>query len=800
VSRTSSRRADHREPPNAVVDADGSAAMPERDLAHAAPDTALSFQTTLLDALGQAVIVSDPTGRIVFWNIAAERLYGYTAAEMAGEPVATVLPKESVDQARAIRSAVLRGETWSGDLELTRRDGTSFPALVTATPVLAVDGAVTACIHLAADLTARKQAEHTAKALSAIVTTTADAIFTKSIDGTILSWNRGAENLYGYASSDIIGQHVSLLELDPAGPEVQAILTAVAGGETVRSLDTVRRRRDGSSVAVSLTVSPLYDDTGLVWAASVIGRDITDRRRLEEAMTRHATLDALTGLPNRLLLTDRLAHALTARRTGTRVLAVLFVDVDRFRLVNAAHGYALGDAVLAALADRLRGETAGGDTLARFGGDEFVVVSPATDRQQIEMLAERICAAIAVPFDMGGTTIHLTASVGVAVAHPASSPDELIRHAQAAMYQAKAGGPSHWQLLDAASARRSSARDRLRDDLREALSRDDLEVHYQPVVELATGGLVGVEALARWAHPARGWVPPHLFIPLAEESDLVSALDRWVLRRACLEAAMLRQAGLLPLTALVAVNVSARNLADAGLLDQVRHSADDAGLPLTCLELEVTETGLLTDARAAGRVLSSLRELGVGVALDDFGTGYSPFTYLRQLPVSKLKIDRSFVQHIAQGGDDLAIAAAVIDLGRAVGIRTVAEGVETREQLELLESLGCLAGQGYLWSQALPSGQLAMLLGKGQGFDVAPRGTTDRRPVRRPAKRVTNEHGRHRIFRLHQDGASLATIAAALTSEGYRSPAGQRWHSSSVARVLADAAADARQKAADPAG
>jgi diguanylate cyclase (GGDEF)-like protein/PAS domain S-box-containing protein len=633
-----------------------------------------------------------------------------------------------------------------------------------------------------------------AQAFFAMTSSTPDAVFTKSLDGTILTWNRGAERLYGYLAADVVGQHISLLDPDPSGAEVASLLRLVAGGDSVSGYETTRRRRDGTKVAVSLTVSPLRDGRGAIIAASVIGRDISDRLALERQLAVQSTYDDITGLPNRALLDDRLAQAMARSVRRGRPVAVVFVNVDRFRAINATHGYVVGDLVLGEVATRLHATVGMGDTLARFGGDEFVVISEETRSEDVEPLVSGIARALARPMNISGLELSVTTSIGIAVSPPLiSDPDAVLRYAQVAMYDAKAIGRNQWRLFDASSERRWNERSDLGRDLGSALADQLLQVHYQPIVELATGRLLGIEALLRWEHATRGWVSPALFVPLAEDTGLIAALDEWVLRHACRDAAGLRRAGILPESAYLAVNVSARNVDDPELATRVRDIAESAGLPLTALQLEVTETGVLADARSAGRVLGALREAGVGIALDDFGTGYSSLTYLRQLPISTLKVDREFVQNIAVRPDDLAIATAVVDLGRAVGVRTVAEGIETAEQLAILQRMGCLGGQGFLWSPALPLDDLSALLRAPEGFLSASPALPDRRRRAR-ALAVTNEHGLHRIVQLHTAGASLATVAAALNAEQFLSPAGHRWHPSSVARVIADIALRQQRK------
>ncbi|MDX6198686.1 MAG: hypothetical protein QOJ79_1837 [Actinomycetota bacterium] len=646
--------------------------------------------------------------------------------------------------------------------------------------------------HLVVDVDSEMR--EAAQAFFAMMSSTPDAVFTKSLEGTILTWNRGAERLYGYVADDVVGQHVGLLDPDPSGADVASLLRLVAGGDSVSGYETTRRRRDGTNVAVSLTVSPLFDARGGIVAAAVIGRDVSDRLALERQLAVQSTHDDITGLPNRALLADRLAQAMARSVRRSRPVAVVFVNVDRLRDVNSAHGYVVGDLVLSEVAARLQATIGKGDTLARFGADEFVVISEETGTADAKPLARGIVDALAPPMHVSGLELSITASVGIAVSPPLlSDPETTLRYAQTAMYAAKAVGRGQWRLFDASSERLWNERSDMNRDLSSALAENLLQVHYQPIVDLATGHLLGIEALVRWEHGDRGWIPPALFVPLAEHTGLIAALDEWVLLRACRDAAALRRAGLLPETAYLAVNVSARNVDDPELFTRVGVAAETTGLPLTALQLEVTETGLLADARSARRVLSALRQAGVGIALDDFGTGYSSLTYLRRLPISTLKVDREFVQHIAMRPDDLAVATAVVDLGRAVSVHTVAEGVETAEQLAILHRMGCAGGQGYFWAPALPLDDLSTLLQASEGFKAASAAPPPGRRRGR-ALAVTNEHGLHRIVQLHTAGASLATIAAALNAEQFHSPAGHRWHPASVARVIVDIAADARRK------
>ena len=553
-------------------------------------------------------------------------------------------------------------------------------------------------------------AEQTARALSAVVESTADAILTKNAHGIIKTWNRGAEQLYGYRAEEVVGKHVDLLH-PWNDEESHHILSAANDGETMRGMETVHRLSSGDLIHVSLTVSPLRGPNDEHLGASVIARDITDRRRLEEQLTQQAMHDTLTGLPNRALLMDRMRQALAEIARSDESVAILFLDLDMFKELNDSRGHRAGDELLVEVADRLQRVVRPTDTVARLGGDEFVVICRNSDAATAVGVAGRIAEALAEASRHGDDGYDVRASIGIAVAPPVAAEAELmLQYADAAMYAAKEQGGNRVQVFEGTFAAHSKNRLQLEEDLREALRLDALELHYQPIVDLASGRLVGVEALARWNHADQGHVPPTTFMPLAEETGLIAQLDRWVLSRACQDTAVLRESGVLAADARVAVNLSARTVGHPHLGVFVRDTMVEHRLPAEALVLEVTETAVLHDPSAARRSLEALREVGVGVALDDFGTGYSSLTFLRQLPVTHVKIDRSFVSQIAVSREDRAIAACIIDLARKLEIDVIAEGVETPEQLTTLRQLGCSLGQGYHWSRPVPLDQLSELL------------------------------------------------------------------------------------------
>ena len=546
------------------------------------------------------------------------------------------------------------------------------------------------------------------------------------------------------------------------------------------------RHPDGQPRFLRITSSPLDEGDGTISSLAMVS-DITAEHAAEEQLRRQALYDELTGIPNKALLRDRLEHALErAERSDNRAVAVLFADLDQFKLVNDSFGHAAGDELLRQVAERLQAVVRNGDTVARFGGDEFVVVAEDTGEDAAREMAERVLATFAEPFVLDSQRAYVSASIGV-VSAPAGTADDLLRFADAAMYDAKRRGRSRVQTFDPRIVESSSSSLQLSNDLREALENDDLELHYQPVVDLQTGRISGVEALARWTHPSRGQVPPSEFVAVAESMGLAHRLDEWVLRRACADIPQLRSA--IGPDIRVSVNISARHLNDADLHQRVVGALASAGVGGATLMLEITETALMGDPDHARTMIEGLRSHGVRIAIDDFGTGYSSLSYLSRLPVDTLKIDRSFIENLTHQQDAMAIAASVVDLARGLRLNTVAEGVETEEQARLLHRLGCPQAQGWLWSRALPVGELVATvhsLPGGYFRRAIERPQRTPRPDRRGI--VTAEHGLHEIVRLHREGASPATIAAALNAEGYRTPEEQKWHRATVVRVMNDSA------------
>ena len=554
---------------------------------------------------------------------------------------------------------------------------------------------------------------------------TSDAAFA-SIDaeGLILDWNGKAEEMFGWRREEALGR--PLLETigphDPqAGRELNLNdLFGPDGSEPEKRVELSVRHRGGREFPAELTVSCVAAGDERIVQAFI--RDVSPQREAErsgrearERLTHQALHDSLTGLPNRAVLMEHLEHAAAlAARKGTK-LAVLFADVDNLGVVNDSLGYHAGDQLLVAIAGRLRDSLRasdivsriGEDGLARLGGDEFAVVcEDVTSSGDAAAVAARVMATMEPPFQVAGERIFVTSSVGIAVSGPDAGAESLLRDAGAAMHAAKEGGRARHELFD--QSMHGRARDRLTEEneLRMAIERRELRLHYQPIVSVADGGLVGVEALVRWEHPLRGLLSPAEFLPLAERTGLIVPLGQWVFEEALTQAAAWNAlpGGGLPLR--ISVNVSGHQLARPELVDEIKELLEETGVEPSRLAVEVTETALMAELKTPVDQLRRLQELGVRIMLDDFGTGFSSLTYLRQLPLDAIKLDRSFVSQLDHSAADRQIVGAVIQLSKAMGMSAIAEGVETEAQLICLRELGCHLAQGYYFARPMAAEQM----------------------------------------------------------------------------------------------
>ena len=530
--------------------------------------------------------------------------------------------------------------------------------------------------------------------------------------GLVVLANARAERLLGCPRAELIGRAIEdfiLWGTEPAAPG-EAGPADPEGEDQV--IEAHARREDGSELPVRLTVTPMRIEDQEFRSLAIV--DPSEGARRAALREHEASHDPLTGLPNRTLFLDRLEHALARARRSMRPLAVVFLDLDDFKLINDTRGHDVGDLMLVALTPKLASALRPGDTIARFGGDEFVVLcEDLTGEADAIGIATRIAEASSAPVRVGGVEHTITVSAGVAlVGDPATaSPAGLLRDADAAMYRAKAGGKGRVAMFDEGMRARLIERVAIESSLRKALDRDELRVFYQPVMSLRDNRIVSVEALLRWQHPHRGLLEPGAFIAVAESSGLIVRIGEWVMEQACLQAVAWQAAAPDAEPIHVSVNVSAQQLIRSDVASSVARVLDVTGLEPGLLDLEITEAMLLRDVDSSASALQNLKRLGVRLVLDDFGTGYSSLSFLKRLTIDALKIDRSFIENLGEEEEDGMIIGAVLSMANALNIDVTAEGVETGAQLARLRTHGCDSVQGFLFSRPAPAEKISTLIG-----------------------------------------------------------------------------------------
>jgi diguanylate cyclase (GGDEF)-like protein/PAS domain S-box-containing protein len=546
-----------------------------------------------------------------------------------------------------------------------------------------------------------KLEESEAKSRS-IVDSASDGVIVIDERGTIEMFNRGAQRIFGSSPEDTIGRNITMLipslHHDRHGGDVGTLLQS--GENNVRGLDreVEGRRKDGSTFPLEISVNEVQFGGRRLFTGVL--RDITERKQTEERLKYLAHYDAVTGLPNRVLFMDRLNQTLARYPWHSRGAAVAFLDLDRFKPINDTLGHEAGDALLKEVAQRLTHCLRAGDTVGRMGGDEFtIILADLAQPDDVLGLCQTIITSLSAPFVIGGRELFVTASIGVSV-FPVDGQDcdTLLKNADAAMYRAKEQGRNNCQLYSPDMNAKALTHLEMQSNLRQALERKQLLLHYQPVIDLQTDRIIGMEALVRWQHPEKGLVHPAEFIPMAEETGLIAPIGEWVLREACRQMKAWQTAGL-PIQR-VSVNLSARQFQQPTLVGMLKGIMHEAGIDPHTLELELTESMMQHQDRAI-RVLEELHALGVQIAIDDFGTGYSSLNYLKRFPIQRLKIDRSFVNDITKDPNDAAIVTAIVTLAHSLRLSVVAEGVESQEQLDFLLALHCDEIQGYLFSRPL---------------------------------------------------------------------------------------------------
>lgn len=688
-----------------------------------------TFIRSIVELQTEWITRYDPDLTITFVNPSFARNEGKSPDQLVGHSLGDTKSEAAVERMRS-QLATLTPESPSESFEIfvADPDGGRRWHRWTDLAIFDASGVVREYLSVGRDITQQKLAEEALLAsesrVRAVVSGAPIMLFAVDRDRVFtMAEGLGLESL-GVTSEQVVG--ASMYEImENVDPFFEAVERTLDGEEVV---GTVKIARNWFEVRLV----PLRDEGGEIVGAIGVGTDVTDRLKVEQALRasqeQYRTLafhDPLTGLPNRALFGDRLEQALRRAVRDQLSVGVLFLDLDNFKVVNDSLGHHVGDDLLVQVARRIRGCVREEDTAARFGGDEFaVLVGDVATEADAQAVADRLAEAMRAPFQIAGRDVVVTASIGVAVSASGRTDRELLlQAADLAMYRAKSNGRARSELFDPRMAAEADDRLELEMDLRNAIAHNELSVVYQPIVSLETGRISSVEALLRWEHPERGAIGPMRFIPIAEETGLIVAIGAWVLNEACREAMTWPHPEGAPQLG-VSVNVSPRQLRDAGLLEDVRRALAATRLPARSLELEVTEGAVMNDPDAARARLEQLQALGVSLSIDDFGTGYSSLGQLRHFPFETLKVDKMFMRGLGEDPQNTAIVGGVIALARNLGLSVVGEGIETVEQLEHLQSLGCDRGQGYYLARPLAPEVLRRLLVEGAQL-IPPRGQQD---------------------------------------------------------------------------
>ncbi|MDP9372722.1 MAG: EAL domain-containing protein, partial [Chloroflexota bacterium] len=680
---------------------------------------------TLVEQLPAVIYINpiDKGGAGRYYSPQIEALVGYTADEWLADPHLGRSLLHPDDRERVLADGArssATGAPFGAEYRLIRRDGRVIWIRDDSVVIRDDAGHPRFWQGLMRDITERKQAEealrHSEERFRALVQHAGDVIAVLDAAGTTRYVSPAVERVLGHRPAALVGT-VAFTRVHPDDlARVRHLFAELlhAPGATVAAPLRLQHA-DGSWRSIDATANNLLDEPS-VRGIVVNYRDSTERQAIEERLAHQAFHDPLTGLPNRVLFLDRLDRALAHgnRRGGS--VGLLFLDLDRFKVINDSLGHDVGDRLLVAVAARLRDCVRPQDLVARFGGDEFtILLRDLADAGEATGVAGRVIDALQAPFTVGGREIVTSASIGIVLRPPDGEPAaHLLRDADVAMYRAKARGRAHYAVFDPSMSAAALARLEGEHDLRRGLERGEFRVYYQPQVALATGRMTGMEALVRWAHPARGLLPPAEFIPLAEETGLILPLGRWVLTEACRQARAWQEQYPGAPAPIMSVNLSASQFQQPHLVAEVAQALREIALEPGRLQLELTESVVMEDALTTMATLRELKGLGVGLALDDFGTGYSSLSYLKRFPIDTLKVDKAFLAGRENDSADAAILAAVVSLGHALGMQVTGEGIESAEQLARVRALGCELGQGYYFAKPLPGDAAGRLVGSGR--------------------------------------------------------------------------------------
>lgn len=676
----------------------------------------------LLNSTAEAVYGVDTQGICTFANPSCLRMLGYgREKDIVGKPIHQLIhhtypnghpyPMEEC----AIRLTTSEGKDYHNDQEVHwRADGTSFPVEYWSHPMYK-DGKLIGAVVTFVDISERKQNEQALIRFRAALDSSVDAIYL--IDARQMKFvdaNRAGWEVLGY-------QREELLQLGPFDlvaeysrmaieHEIERLLKHHADNAVI---ETAHHRKNGTSFPVEISLQALSasaDQEQTTPLLVALARDITEHKQNEAELNRLAYYDMLTGLPNRLLFNDRLHQAAADAKRRGRFVALILLDIDRFKVVNDTMGHVAGDQMLQEMARRLKNCVREGDTIARLGGDEFALIfADIAEVRDVAQLAQILLNHLSIPMDIDGREVFSSASIGITL-YPSDTEDvdTLVKFADSAMYHAKEQGRNNYQFYSQEMTSTAQVRLRMESNLRRALDRDELQLQYQPQIEISTGRILGVEALLRWDNNNGEIISPVQFIPLAEETGLIVPIGEWVLQNACTQLKSWQTSGFNQLR--MSVNVASRQFKDSQFGHMVRRTIESLNIPANTLELEITESVLMENSELIMRMLNELKTSGVSLAIDDFGTGYSSLSYLKRFPIDRVKIDQSFIRDLSIDTEDVAIVKAIIAMAKTLRLNVIAEGVETAEQLDLLRNEGCHGYQGYLFAEPMDANVISKLL------------------------------------------------------------------------------------------
>ncbi len=678
------------------------------------------------DASPLGIFVSDAKGECVYTNAAYQKISGLLFEQTLGTNWSSTIHPEDRQRVMTEWSAAARSlEPFQTEFRFLQEDGSLVWTRVNSA-VMTGDRGPFGRVMTVEDITARKVTELALRAAEealfeereraqVTLNSIGDAVLSTDLQGKVTYLNLVAEKMTGWSCAAAVGKPLEEVFniIDGMTRQVAANLAqrAIKENRTVGlAADSVLIRRDGFELAIEDSAAPIHNRDGQDAGAVIVFHDVSKSRAMALKMAHLAQHDFLTDLPNRVLLTERLTQAMGLAKRRHKQVALLFLDLDHFKHINDSLGHTIGDQLLQSVADRLTGCVRASDTVCRQGGDEFVILlAEIAQPQDTTQVAEKLLAEFVSPHLVSGQELHVTLSIGISV-YPddGDDVDTILQNADTAMYHAKAGGRNNYQFFTAAMNARAVRRQSVESGLRRALKLGEFFLHYQPQIDLVTGRMTGAEVLIRWQDPQSGAINPGNFVPIAEECGLIVPIGQWVLREACRQTQSWLAAGLPAVP--VAVNISAVEFKHKDFLNGVIRVLAETGLPPRYLELELTESILMHDAESQESVLKALKTMGVTLAIDDFGTGYSSLSYLKRFPIDTLKIDQSFVRDLTTDADDATIVSAVIGMGKNLKQRVIAEGVETSEQLAILQAQHCDGGQGFFFGQPLTAEDFALLL------------------------------------------------------------------------------------------